>query len=65
MSQDIQQMMIRRQELPYLDDNINSFYKTSREDLYNGIVHNMRVPRPASDINIVERYFAENPVPLK
>ena len=65
MSQDIQQMMIRRQELPYLDDNINSFYKTPREDLYNGVAHNMRVPRPASDINIVERYFAENPVPLK
>ena len=65
MSQDIQQMMIRRQELPYLDDNINSFYKTPREDLYNGVAHNMRVPRPASDINIVERYFTENPVPLK
>ncbi|PTB33077.1 YncE family protein [Photobacterium phosphoreum] len=65
MSQDVHQMMIRSQELPYLDDNTNGFYKTPREDLYNGVAHNMRVQRPASELNIVERYFAENPVPLK
>ncbi|PSU25890.1 hypothetical protein CTM97_06095 [Photobacterium phosphoreum] len=65
MSQDVHQMMIRSQELPYLDDNTNGFYKTPREDLYNGVAHNMRVQRPASELNIVERYFVENPVPLK
>lgn len=65
MSHDIHQMMIRSQELPYLDDNLNGFYKTPREDLYNGIAQHMRVPRPASNMNIVERYFAENPMQKK
>nr|WP_086940037.1 hypothetical protein [Thaumasiovibrio occultus] len=62
MTHDIHQMMIRQQVLPYLDDEINAFYKTPREEMYNGVDHNFRRPRPENHINVVERYFAENPM---
>ncbi len=62
MTHDIHQMMIRQQVLPYLDDEINAFYKTPREEMYNGVAEHLRVPRPESNINLVERYFAENPM---
>ncbi|WP_322805019.1 hypothetical protein SO574_16815 [Vibrio alfacsensis] len=62
MTHDIHQMMIRQQVLPYLDDEINAFYKTPREEMYNGVAHEFRRPRPESNINLVERYFAENPM---
>ncbi len=62
MTHDIHQMMIRQQVLPYLDDEINAFYKTPREELYNGVANYLRRPRPENHINIVERYFAENPM---
>lgn len=62
MTHDIHQMMIRQQVLPYLDDEINAFYKTPREEMYNGVDHSKRVPRPENQINLVERYFAENPM---
>ncbi|GEM77240.1 YncE family protein [Vibrio sagamiensis] len=62
MTHDIHQMMIRQQVLPYLDDEINAFYKTPREEMYNGVAEYLRVPRPQSNINLVERYFAENPM---
>ncbi|WP_114765766.1 YncE family protein [Vibrio rhodolitus] len=62
MTHDIHQMMIRQQVLPYLDDEINAFYKTPREEMYNGVAEHLRVPRAESNINLVERYFAENPM---
>ncbi len=65
MTHDIHQMMIRTEDLPYLDDEINAFYDTPRDQMHNGVDHSFRRPRPESNINIVERYFMENPVPLK
>ncbi len=62
MTHDLHQMMIRSQSLPYLDDEINAFYKTPREDMYNGVDHRFRTPRPADNVNLVEGYFAENPM---
>lgn len=64
MTHDLHQMLIRRQSLPYLDDEINAFYKTPREEMYNTVDHNKRRPRPADHVNLVERYFAENPMPF-
>lgn len=65
MTHDIHQMMIRSEDLPYLDDEINAFYKTPRDQMHNGVEESFRRPRPESDINLVERYFMENPMPLK
>ncbi|GGI77830.1 hypothetical protein GCM10007978_14380 [Shewanella hanedai] len=62
MTQDLHQMMIRCQSLPYLDDEINAFYKTPREEMYNGVDHRFRTPRPADNVNLVEGYFAEKPL---
>lgn len=64
MTHDLHQMLIRSQSLPYLDDEINSFYKTPRDEMYNGVDHNFRRPRPAGQVNLVERYFSENPMPF-
>jgi hypothetical protein len=62
MTQDLHQMLIRSQSLPYLDDEINAFYKTPRDEMYNGIDQRFRKPRPAGNVNLVERYFTENPM---
>jgi hypothetical protein len=62
MTHDLHQMMIRSQSLPYLDDEINAFYKTPREEMHNGVDHRFRKPRSADNVNLVEGYFAENPM---
>jgi hypothetical protein len=53
---------LRKQQLPYVDPNTNSFHLTSRAMLYNGVSEGMRVPRPSTEINSLERYFSANPL---
>ncbi|MDD1792834.1 hypothetical protein LRP50_06820 [Enterovibrio sp. ZSDZ42] len=65
MTHDIHQMMIRQQNLPYLDDEINAFYKSPQDQLHNSVAEHLRKPRPVDNVNVVERYFQENALPLK
>jgi len=58
----LHQYFQRKQQLPYMDPELNKFHKAPKDQLYNGIVENMRVPRPAKDVNNVERYFSQNPL---
>lgn len=64
LTHDLHQMMIRNKTLPYLDDEINAFYKTPRDEIYNGVDPNLRLPRNEQNVNVMEAYFAENPLPL-
>ena len=58
----LHQYFQRKQQLPYMDPELNKFHKAPKDQLYNSIVENMRVPRPAKDVNNVERYFSQNPL---
>ncbi len=58
----LHQYFQRKQQLPYMDPELNKFHNAPKDQLYNGIVENMRQPRPSSDVNNLERYFAQNPL---
>ena len=62
VNQQLHQYLQRKQRLPYMDPDLNKFHLTPREQLYNGVAENMRRPRPDSDVNNLERYFAANPL---
>lgn len=61
-SSQLHDYFLRKQLLPYIDPNTNKFHLTPREKLYSGINQAMRVPRPSTDINNLERYFTANPL---
>jgi hypothetical protein len=61
-SSQLHDYFLRKQKLPYIDPNTNKFHLTPREKLYNGINQGMRVPRPSTEINGLERYFGANPL---
>ena len=58
----LHQYFQRKQQLPYMDPELNKFHKAPSNQLYNGIVENKRQPRPNSNVNNLERYFAQNPL---
>ena len=58
----LHQYLQRKQRLPYMDPELNKFHKAPKDQLYNGIVESFRKPRPATDVNNLERYFAKNPL---
>ncbi len=50
----LHQYFQRKQQLPYMDPDLNKFHLASSDQLYNSISESMRKPRPATDINRVE-----------
>ena len=45
-----------------MDPDVNKFHLGTSDQLYNGIAHSMRVPRPANQENKIEAYFKANPL---
>lgn len=58
----LHQYFQRKQQLPYLDPNLNKFHLTPRAELYNGIDGNLRNPRSDSNVNYLESYFRNHPI---
>ena len=58
----LHQYFQRKQQLPYMDPNLNKFHLAPSNQLYNGISQGMRKPRPNNETNNLERYFAQNPL---
>ncbi|WP_181318361.1 YncE family protein [Photobacterium kishitanii] len=58
MMTDLANYHIRKGDLPYMDDNINGFYKDENAQYrHNTVNHSMRKHRPDDIANTVERYF--------